>query len=85
MVSETKVPIRRPPVVGVGVHCFISFFSNQNINREKKQKKTKEERTPKLETKWAFTDNTIIIQQIHRPTGCRRATPKFTRNNPKNM
>ena len=54
-VSETKVTVRRPHVVGVGVPRFMSFSSNQNINREK----TKEERTPQLEPKWVFTDNTI--------------------------
>ena len=57
-VSETKVTVRRPHVVGVGVPRFMSFSSNQNINREK-TKKTKEERTPQLEPKWVFTDNTI--------------------------
>lgn len=34
-VSETKVTVRRPHVVGVGVPRFMSFSSNQNINREK--------------------------------------------------
>ena len=34
-VSETKVTVGRPHVVGVGVPCFMSFCSNQNINREK--------------------------------------------------
>ena len=60
-VSETKVTVRRPHVVGVGVPRFTSFSSNQNINREKNKKKKKEERNPQLEPKWAFTDNTIII------------------------
>ena len=38
-VSETKVTVRRPHVVGVGVPRFMSFSSNQNINREKTKKK----------------------------------------------
>ena len=38
-VSETKVTVRRPHVVGVGVPRFMSFSSNQNINREKNKRR----------------------------------------------
>lgn len=47
-VSETKVTVRRPHVVGVGVPRFMSFSSNQNINREK----TKENKRRKDPPTW---------------------------------
>ena len=47
-VSETKVTVRRPHVVGVGVPRFTSFSSNQNINREKTKRKKKKKGIPNL-------------------------------------
>ena len=47
-VSETKVTVRRPHVDGVGVPRFMSFSSNQHINREK----TKENKRRKDPPTW---------------------------------
>lgn len=58
-VSETKVTVRRPHVVGVGVPRIMSFSSNQNINREKTKRKQKNKGPPNLNPSGRFTDNTI--------------------------
>lgn len=58
-VSETKVTVRRPHVVGVGVPRFMSFSSNQNINREETKRKQKKKGPPNLNPSGRFIDNTI--------------------------
>lgn len=58
-VSETKVTVRRPHVVGVGVPRIMSFSSNQNINREKTKRKQKKKGPPNLNPSGRFTDNSI--------------------------
>ena len=79
-VSETKVAVRRPHMVGIGVPYIISFSSNQNINREKAKENKRKKDTPpppppppQLEPKWAFTD-TFNNLTVSRPTGCRGPT-----------
>lgn len=45
-VSETKVAVRRPHMVGIGVPYIISFSSNQNIKREKAKENKRKKDTP---------------------------------------